>query len=693
MKKNSESCTKSKAINIITNRTLWFIVISICLAGLYALVATRNSDFYPINGDFQNYNPARRFLNGQVPFKDFSVYLGCGEMLLDALGLLVIGNTFTNSLIVIRFFNAIIFWGFTYAVSYLISNSHKFSSVVSAVSLAGVSMLKIFIHITLLEPGNSARLIRSGIMAIELALILVAINIIWKKSIPQNKKLLFTSIAVGLITGSGIIWSNDYGVACVICISLCYAIAGIKIVRKFGTVMINAGVYILSVIIGFLLSILIVTRGNVVSYFNSTFSISSFQKWYYKTFETAKYDNYRIFDFEFSLIYLIGLAVRIYTLVLFFKAKTPRDILKNALSSSMVLSALFATQFYHLVVGASATRGLSIVICIYFASYGSFILLKLIRKKDIFSKNKKLKTLKKLALQIMPLVLCICVIAFEGAYEVYGNIKNDNYGKYLGNDIDGNLSDSLAEPILKASEIIGDEEVFSTYASATEVYCGKFQPTGFDYIIHVLGEENREKYLKNFKDGNYKYVTTVNNQFDGQEYWIKNANWFFYRQLCSEYIPTYDCSKWIIWTKSENNNTYDLSKAKLTVDKIDEGSVKLVLEYDEKISGTADISISYNTEYNKPFWKTGNINRLVMINSITEREARRALDENIEETHFNFSLPQESDCYYIPLTIKDGYGELLLTAKPDDDVELTINSVKLNNIFDFHYTDNNLIKE
>lgn len=62
-----------------------------------------------------------------------------------------------------------------------------------------------------------------------------------------------------------------------------------------------------------------------------------------------------------------------------------------------------------------------------------------------------------------------------------------------------------------------------------------------------------------------------------------------------------------------------MSKAKLTVNKIDEGSVKLVLEYDEKISGTADISLSYNTEYNKPFWKTGNINRLVMINSITER--------------------------------------------------------------------------
>ena len=132
MKKFSESHTKIKIVDILKNKTLWFVFISICFACMYALIITKNSDFYPINGDFQNYNPVRRFLDGQIPFKDFSVYLGCGEMILDALGLLVVGNTFTNSLMVIRFFNGIIFWGFTYVISYLISGSHKYSSVLSA---------------------------------------------------------------------------------------------------------------------------------------------------------------------------------------------------------------------------------------------------------------------------------------------------------------------------------------------------------------------------------------------------------------------------------------------------------------------------------------------------------------------------------------------------------------------------------
>ena len=36
------------------------------------------SDYFPINGDFQNHNGFRRLLDGQIPFKDFYFYLGLG---------------------------------------------------------------------------------------------------------------------------------------------------------------------------------------------------------------------------------------------------------------------------------------------------------------------------------------------------------------------------------------------------------------------------------------------------------------------------------------------------------------------------------------------------------------------------------------------------------------------------------------
>lgn len=691
MKKILEKSAKSKIIDGFKNKTLWFIIISICFAFMYSLVATKNLDFIPMNGDFQNYNPARRFLDGQIPFKDFSVYLGCGEMILDALGLLITGNTFANSLMVIRFFNGLIFWGFIYVISYLISDSHRFSSILSA-GLFGIVSVVEFANInTVLEPGVSARLIRSGVLIVEIVLALAAINVIWRKDIPQNKKLMFTSIAVGFITGSGIIWSNDYGVASIICISVFYAISGIKIAQKFSTVLLNACVYILNAVIGFLLSVFIITRGNISSYFESIFSTSDFQNWYYRN---DHFVNYRFFDIELKIMYLFGAILLIYNFILLLKAKNPIDILKSSLISSIFLTTIFASYLYHIVSGNSSLNTLNIVVMMYVASYTVFIIVQQIRRKKILSKLKSFRLFKRKTLEAIGLGVCVCMLIYQGGYKIYCDNENADYGKYLGNDIDGNLTEKLADPILNISKIIGDEEVFSVYASAIETYGGKFQPTGFDYIIHVLGDENRQKYLDTFKNGNYKYATTIIPSYSPYEFWVKNSNWFFYRELCSEYVPVYGFNPWILWTKNESNaETYDLSKAKLNIEKIDDFSAKLTIEYDKKITGTADVSISYNSKYNKSFFKTGNINKFVMACSVTEMNAINTSDKSFSEVFFNFCLPEQSDCYYVPITIKDGYGELLITTQPVGDVELTINSAKLHNIFDFDYIEGNLIKE
>ena len=189
--KNKGDRKFQKAINFLTNRTLWFLLVSFLLAFIYAATTTNNSNFSPINGSFQNYNPARRFLSGQIPFEDFSVYLGCGEMLLDSLGLLFFGNSFTNSLFVIRFMNTFIFIGFTYIISYIISCNHRCSSLISTLLLCVVSLSAVQPNITqILEAGNSARLIRCSIIMIELSLIVFSIKIIWKKALSQEKKSL-----------------------------------------------------------------------------------------------------------------------------------------------------------------------------------------------------------------------------------------------------------------------------------------------------------------------------------------------------------------------------------------------------------------------------------------------------------------------------------------------------------------------
>lgn len=72
--KNFFSTIKSKNTLIIAIQII--ILILICL--LHSLEAAHYVNFYPMNGTFQNYNPVRRLLSGQIPYKDFNTYLGLG---------------------------------------------------------------------------------------------------------------------------------------------------------------------------------------------------------------------------------------------------------------------------------------------------------------------------------------------------------------------------------------------------------------------------------------------------------------------------------------------------------------------------------------------------------------------------------------------------------------------------------------
>ena len=60
----------------------WVLVLAVLagLAAVHGLEANYDASYEIMNGDFQNYNPVRHLLAGQTPYKDFTVYLGAGEL-------------------------------------------------------------------------------------------------------------------------------------------------------------------------------------------------------------------------------------------------------------------------------------------------------------------------------------------------------------------------------------------------------------------------------------------------------------------------------------------------------------------------------------------------------------------------------------------------------------------------------------
>lgn len=76
----------------------------------------------------------------------------------------------------------------------------------------------------------------------------------------------------------------------------------------------------------------------------------------------------------------------------------------------------------------------------------------------------------------------------------------------------GNMT-ILREDLYSAHEFLNGESFFATYATVQEVMEGTFQPTGIDYIIHVLGDGQRQKYLDAFKSGSFKYAVTIRDDY------------------------------------------------------------------------------------------------------------------------------------------------------------------------------------
>ena len=120
-------------------------------------------------------------------------------------------------------------------------------------------------------------------------------------------------------------------------------------------------------------------------------------------------------------------------------------------------------------------------------------------------------------------------------------------------ELGGNLT-SLGEDLKATEEFLDENEFFATYASAQEVLNNTFQPSGTDYIIHVLGDSQREAYLNAFRTGSFKYAATIRETYTDWEYWVQRANWFFYRELYENWHPVYANSYELYWERNEKEN-------------------------------------------------------------------------------------------------------------------------------------------
>lgn len=679
IRNRQQICSKFKKL-LIENGLLIFEIVmlaSICI--LYAISISHYADFYPINGTFQNYNPVRRMLDGQIPYRDFCDYLGMGHLYLGSIVTFFLGGSYKSSLIAFSFltFSSLV------SISLMISKS-LFKKWTNALGITIVLALLIitkplfFVHAleidmaienalnSALGAGNSARFVRGYILPISVALYSLFLRY-WEKNsmrLSQSPILKFApSICAGIIAGISFLWSNDYGISCFVCICIMVFLVFLLKNKKVSTAVLNATIELITSVVSLIVFGEIFTLGHFSNWAQDTFGTGGYQSWYYNSDK-----SYYIFDVDFSYIMLLQAFIVVTYLVLLYRERCSLySIRRYGIPCFANMVGFCAVNEYHLLSGGYS-REVALTVLFFTIVYESIRLLA-----NVVS-NIRLK-------QSFLIVMCVMSLSWgmsTAKNELLFHYIEPKEGQYI-ESMGGHMT-SLYHDLQSASEFLNGEKLFSTYASGQEVYENQFQPSGIDYIIHVLGDEQRREYMEAFRKSDFRYVATINKNYNQWEYWVERANWFFYRELYRNWHPVYANSYELYWERNKENDEYTVTEnVDLMIEHINDTTVKLIVKADEGVEGYADILIDYSVEKRKG----SELAQLLIQRNLKVTNAGMS---SANDPAFESNYLRKESSEYIPMSIHNGYGELILTSQPEQCTNLNFKHAECKAIYTSFYT-------
>lgn len=674
----------------------------ILLAGFAAVRGLEDCfviDYDITNGDFQNYNPVRHLLAGQAPYADFTVYLGAGELYGVAAILLLVGNTFARSMFAAEFLTWFCFELLVLAVCRAVFRTGRAARAMTAAlsaycllavqgtNLPGMNWLRNLLGYAS-SSGNSARMIRSGALPIAVLLCGVALCL-WRAFPPKadakglRKYLpLGPTLAVPFIAGAMVPWSNDMGASMYLAVSLAY---GLFLLRQYGTkiktVALRVGQYIVVSVLGLGISVTLISWGHPLSWLRQTRGASAYQSWYYSSGQGEKL--YYLSELNLDWSFWVMLVLAVVFAVVIFRARSQENAVRAAGLFALCLGMAFWNILYCLLSSAQngpdgGAKALLAILVPVFAAAGLAWLAG--HKEQVFSLLRR-------GLPPVAALFGCAVLALGTWQQIDARIQGREEGYTRVAALGGWLGDK-AEKLATEQSILAGRTVWSTYASALEAMEGQLQPSGTDYIIHVLGDGQRAAYLQQFQAGGFDLVQTPSYKVTSYERWSRNANWWFYRELYRYWVPvgnTFVCGGMhIFWQRNGVDNDMGVATT-VDIEQTAENVVTITVTADDPtFCGVADLTLHYSHTVDADFLLRGGVGSYLHVSPDTEK--RLCEEAGRESLNCEFFIPTDKDTYSIPVTMENGVGTVTLTSLPGDAAHLTVSSAEVTGtFFDWEY--------
>lgn len=645
---------------------LVLLVLVLCL--VHAKVSVHNADFGPLNGTFQDYNPIRRFLSGQVPYRDFSDYLGLGHLYLGTFTTLLFGKSFTASK------TAFVFLAF-FSLSLM---SLSLGTAVLRSRIRGLAVTGILLSLLLIRPlflesfalseeareafdyalknGNSARMVRAFILPAVCCVLLCCFSAERQGGSPL--KWLILSLCCGTVLP----WSNDYGISLFLCLWIMVTVTVFCRTRSVGKTLLFSPAHLVLSLAGAALFVEIFTLGHLPQWVHSTFGIGGFQRWYPNTEK-----HFYLFSFDLSWTSALqAILVIVYIVRLYQNRASYWAVTRYGIPALANMTGFCALNEYYMISGDSAREVPLIILSLTLFFEAVCFLFHFLRSESERS----------VRVPVLAAAVCMAAWLVPAVYDefLYQKMtkKDGTYIPQLG----GNVTE-LGSSLTETAAWLGEEKIFSTYASAMELVTGQFQPSGTDYIIHVMGDENRADYLERFAEDDFRYAVTIQQTYSPWEYYIRRSNWFFYRELYRNWHPVFSNKYQMYWERNEAGEDHIISSAghpiTVSVEQNEPTEAKIIVRTDPGVNGFADLSVNYDVRKNGSALSKLMFQRMLYVSG--------DLNSFSELPFYGTNYLRESNTEYIPVTIVDGYGEILLSSVPKENTNLVITEASCEEIF------------
>lgn len=441
------------------------------------------------------------------------------------------------------------------------------------------------------DPGVSLRPLRGFLPFIVLPFFVVLV-----RRVLLQGRALTSGLALGVVAGAGLLWSNDAGIPLIIALTLGLVMA---LHRRIGLLVRTLPAYAFGVAASAGTILMLVTHAAPGPWLQYNYrDVAGDQFWFFAPWERSTrilglgdLPNILRHGDPLSTASLIVLTLYVLWAMLQRLRSRSAPVRGSAfivVGASVIGSALIPQIGGH--IGAEYNAITFVLGCCAPLIVGQRVLLRWTKPL--------LRSASPATAGVIAGIAALAMVGIEGGRfaSVRANTDRSVYDAGLGFHVTPEYGADLAamRRLAKAWDaqgIAADRRLLSVYTSPLDIAAGTRSPAPVGSLIHALGPRNRAAFTALVQRDQVAAVTTIAPDYSGWEGWLTRANWPFFRALHLGYRPIARNNQQVLWI-SAPGLPRTASSASCRVTATAHG--RLVIEVSAPEAGIASLAVTRN---------------------------------------------------------------------------------------------------